>query len=219
VSYRASSPVSLASLDARLVAERLSLRICWDTPVQVLVFAKFMSDSAWYFYLFWLPKYLYDVRGFDVKHVSTYAWIPYAASGWGASWADGFRARCSAGAVAGFLAEACAGPERAVYAGGDAGAACACGLGDSLVQHRIFLPAVVVGAHHDVAGRCVSPAGGGVGVGNDRIWRAIGGAIFQLVAGILLKHGFGYGTLFLMFGMFHWIGFLAILLLGAGCIR
>ena len=26
--------------------------------VQVLVFAKFMSDSVWYF---WLPKYLYDV--------------------------------------------------------------------------------------------------------------------------------------------------------------
>ena len=51
--------------------------------VQVLVFAKFMSDSAWYFYLFWLPKYLYDVRGFDVKHVSYYAWIPYAASGVG----------------------------------------------------------------------------------------------------------------------------------------
>jgi len=27
-----------------------------------LVFAKFLSDAAWYFYLFWLPKYLYDVR-------------------------------------------------------------------------------------------------------------------------------------------------------------
>src|SRR6185312_14597611 len=27
--------------------------------VWVLVFAKFLSDSAWYFYLFWLPKYLY----------------------------------------------------------------------------------------------------------------------------------------------------------------
>jgi hypothetical protein len=42
-----------------------------------------MSYSAWYFYLFWLPKYLYDVRGFDIKHVSYYAWIPYAASGVG----------------------------------------------------------------------------------------------------------------------------------------
>jgi hypothetical protein len=23
--------------------------------------AKFLSDGAWYFYLFWLPKYLFDV--------------------------------------------------------------------------------------------------------------------------------------------------------------
>jgi ACS family hexuronate transporter-like MFS transporter len=51
--------------------------------VQSFVFAKFMSDSAWYFLLFWLPKYLYDARGFDIKHVSYYAWIPYAASGVG----------------------------------------------------------------------------------------------------------------------------------------
>ena len=34
------------------------------------MFAKFLSDAAWYFYLFWLPKYLYDVRGFDIKPVS-----------------------------------------------------------------------------------------------------------------------------------------------------
>ena len=31
------------------------------------MFAKFLSDAAWYFYLFWLPKYLYDARNFDVK--------------------------------------------------------------------------------------------------------------------------------------------------------
>lgn len=44
-----------------------------------LVGAKFLSDAAWYFYLFWVPKYLYDARGFDVKKVGYFAWIPYAA--------------------------------------------------------------------------------------------------------------------------------------------
>src|SRR5215472_4397580 len=53
------------------------------TEVWGLVSAKFLSDAAWYFYLFWLPKYLYDARGFDVKQVGYYAWIPYAASGVG----------------------------------------------------------------------------------------------------------------------------------------
>jgi ACS family hexuronate transporter-like MFS transporter len=40
----------------------------------------------------------------------------------------------------------------------------------------------------------------------------IGGAIFAVVAGFLLGHGFGYGTLFIVVGTFHLIGFLAILL-------
>ena len=68
----------------RLLARRLSFgEIFGIRNVQALVFAKFMSDSAWYFLLFWLPKYLYDARGFDIKQVSYYAWIPYAASGIG----------------------------------------------------------------------------------------------------------------------------------------
>jgi ACS family hexuronate transporter-like MFS transporter len=58
-----------------------------------VVVAKFLSDAAWYFYLFWLPKYLYDARGFDIKAVGTFAWIPPAAAGigclvggWFSSW-------------------------------------------------------------------------------------------------------------------------------------
>ncbi|MEO8372691.1 MAG: MFS transporter, partial [Candidatus Solibacter sp.] len=57
-----------------------------------LLFAKFLSDAAWYFYLFWLPKYLYDARGFDTKRVGYYAWIPYRASA--ACAAAGFPAVC-----------------------------------------------------------------------------------------------------------------------------
>ncbi len=48
-----------------------------------VVVAKFLSDAAWYFYLFWLPKYLYDARGFDIKAVATFAWIPPLAAGIG----------------------------------------------------------------------------------------------------------------------------------------
>ncbi len=48
-----------------------------------IVTAKFLSDAAWYFYLFWLPKYLYDARNFDIKAVGAVAWIPNAAAGIG----------------------------------------------------------------------------------------------------------------------------------------
>jgi ACS family hexuronate transporter-like MFS transporter len=51
--------------------------------VRGLVAAKFLSDGAWYFYLFWLPKYLFEAHGFDLKQAATIGWIPYAASGVG----------------------------------------------------------------------------------------------------------------------------------------
>jgi len=41
---------------------------------------------------------------------------------------------------------------------------------------------------------------------------AIGGAIFGVVAGYLLQHGFGYQTLFILVGSFHLVGFFAIIL-------
>ena len=48
-----------------------------------LLAAKFLSDGAWYFYLFWLPKYLYDARALDVKAVGGFAWIPPIGAGLG----------------------------------------------------------------------------------------------------------------------------------------
>ena len=69
-------------------AQLLRFRQVWG-----LVVAKFLTDAAWFFYISWLPKYLYDARGFDVKQVGYYAWVPFAAAGvgsllggWFSSW-------------------------------------------------------------------------------------------------------------------------------------
>jgi ACS family hexuronate transporter-like MFS transporter len=51
--------------------------------VWAVVIAKFLTDAAWYFYLFWLPKYLLSVWKFDIKQATAVGWIPYAASGVG----------------------------------------------------------------------------------------------------------------------------------------
>jgi MFS transporter, ACS family, hexuronate transporter len=55
-----------------------------------IVGAKFLSDGAWYFYLFWLPKYLFDVFQLDIKTTWNVGWIPYAASGVGCLVGGGF---------------------------------------------------------------------------------------------------------------------------------
>jgi MFS transporter, ACS family, hexuronate transporter len=67
------------------VGELLRHREIWG-----VVFAKFLSDAAWYFYLFWLPKYLFDAHQFDIKQAGNVGWIPYAASGIGCLCGGGF---------------------------------------------------------------------------------------------------------------------------------
>ncbi len=48
-----------------------------------VIFAKCLSDGAWYFYLFWLPKFLLEAFHLDLKTAGAIGWIPYAASGVG----------------------------------------------------------------------------------------------------------------------------------------
>ncbi|WP_447756149.1 MFS transporter [Sphingopyxis fribergensis] len=69
----------LASVEAAPSLRELLAR----REVAGLVGAKFLSDAAWYFYLFWLPKYLFEAHDFDLKQAASIGWIPYAASGVG----------------------------------------------------------------------------------------------------------------------------------------
>lgn len=48
-----------------------------------VIIVKFLPDAAWYFFIFWLPKYLKEARGLDINGIGTYAWIPFAFAGAG----------------------------------------------------------------------------------------------------------------------------------------
>jgi ACS family hexuronate transporter-like MFS transporter len=45
-----------------------------------IVLGRSLTDPIWWFYVFWLPKYLGDARGFDLKHIAVFAWIPFLAA-------------------------------------------------------------------------------------------------------------------------------------------
>ena len=42
-----------------------------------LLAARFISDPVWWFYLFWLPKYLVEQRHFSIVEMGMLAWLPY----------------------------------------------------------------------------------------------------------------------------------------------
>jgi len=178
-----------------------------------LILAKFLSDAAWYFYLFWLPKYLYDARGFDIKAVGTLAWIPYAASGAGCLLGGGFSS---------YLVRR--------HLSLDTARKLALGLSAAVMPFILFVPHVrvswalalfslayfgqqswstlVMVLPADLFPRdVVGSVAGLVGFGG-----AMGGIAFGQLAGYLLDHGSGYGPVFAMAASFHIAAFLVILL-------
>ncbi|MEM8814664.1 MAG: MFS transporter [Pseudomonadota bacterium] len=49
-----------------------------------LMAARLVSDFPFYFFLFWLPQYLMDVRGFNLRDIALFAWLPWVAADLGA---------------------------------------------------------------------------------------------------------------------------------------
>lgn len=49
-----------------------------------LFFARVLADPVWWFYLFWLPKYLADEHGFSIVAIGLTTWVPYLTADLGA---------------------------------------------------------------------------------------------------------------------------------------
>ncbi len=84
----------LPKIQETLISEKLdwksylSNRELWG-----LSLARFVSDGSFYFFIFWLPSFLVDMKGFDLKAIGLFAWIPFLAAdigsvagGWSGSW-------------------------------------------------------------------------------------------------------------------------------------
>ena len=45
-----------------------------------IVLGRSLTDPVWWFYVFWLPQYLSDARGFSLKQIAAFAWLPFVAA-------------------------------------------------------------------------------------------------------------------------------------------
>lgn len=203
--------------DLHLVSANSTAGLRWIDLLRIreswgLISAKFLSDAAWYFYLFWLPKYLYDARGFDVKAVGTFAWIPYAAAGVGCllgGWFSSYLVRHRFSL--------------------DVARKLALGLSAAVMPSIVLVPRLPVAwalAIFSIAyfgqqswstlvmvlptdlfpAKVVGSVAGLVGFGG-----AMGGIAFGQLVGYLLDHGFGYSVVFWLAGTFHVAAFVIIL--------
>lgn len=68
--------------------ELLHYRQTW-----AIVIARFLVDPVWWLYITWLPLFLNQVHGFDLKQIGLFAWVPYVAADAGSlfgGWLSGF---------------------------------------------------------------------------------------------------------------------------------
>jgi ACS family hexuronate transporter-like MFS transporter len=176
-----------------------------------LMAAKFLTDSAWYFFGFWLPKYLGDVRELNIKEIGYFAWIPYAFMGAGSM---------SGGWLSSYLIR------RGVTL--DRSRKIALGISASLMPAALFIAAAPLSlaivffsmamfAHQFWSAniqtlpadlfpaKIVGSVEGLLGSAG-----AFGGMLFGLLVGWMVESQ-GYGNVFIMAGLFHPLGFAIIL--------
>ncbi len=202
------------SVDPELAAPAVPwLSLLGYRQVWGLVSAKFLSDAAWYFYLFWLPKYLYDARGFDTRQAGYYVWIPYAAAGLGCLCGGWFSSRLlRAGRSLNASRKTALGLSAAVMP-------LAWFITRAPVELAIVLFSIAFFGQQSWSTlvmilpadlfpqNTVASVAGLVGFGG-----AMGGVVFGFVVGYLLDHGYGYSSVFTIVSTLHVIAYLVILL-------
>ena len=193
--------ISLASL--------LQHRETW-----AIVGAKFLSDGAWYFYLFWLPKYLFDAFNLDFTTASSIGWIAFASSGVGCLVGGGFSSWLL---------------KRGLSV--NASRKLALGASAALMPWVVFVPQmhsvgwviflfslaffgqqswstlVMILPTDMISQRAVGALAGLVGFGG-----AMGGVLLGQVVGWLRDHGYSYTPALVISGSLHVVAFILICL-------
>jgi ACS family hexuronate transporter-like MFS transporter len=71
----AGQETALAGTERPSVGRILGQRNFWGIAIP-----RFLADPMWGTLSFWLPLYLNKVRGWDLKHIALFAWLPFLAA-------------------------------------------------------------------------------------------------------------------------------------------
>jgi ACS family hexuronate transporter-like MFS transporter len=95
--HPAITPEELSLLREDRRGEAPSTTVGWrdllsHRQVWAIIAARLVTDPVWWLYITWLPLYLFNVRGFSLKQIGLFAWLPYVAADAGSllgGWASG----------------------------------------------------------------------------------------------------------------------------------
>lgn len=202
-------------IESGFVVEKPGAPARWRDLLRVrqvwgLMAAKLLTDSVWFFFIFWIPKYLVDARGFDLKAIGAVAWIPFACAGAGSLLGGALgTALIDRGASVDRARKIALGAAAALMPGalliGPTPIAGAVGLfGLVLFAHQLWSANVQTIAADLFPPRLVGSVEGLLGSAG-----ALGAALYGALVGILVERG-GYTLPFLLAGVLHPLAFLII---------
>lgn len=57
------------------------MKILKNKEAITFIIIRFLLDPIFYFYMFWIPKYLNEAKGVSLEYIGKYVWIPFFALG------------------------------------------------------------------------------------------------------------------------------------------
>ena len=185
-----------------------------------LFLARVLADPVWWFYLFWLPKYLQDERGFSIVAVGLIAWVPYLTADLGAlsgGWLSGRLVRRGMPPLSArksvMMPAAAVMPLSLVVAWTDSSVVAMTAICAVTFAHMVWKTNLMTMTNDVYPTAVVGSAAGIVGLGS-----SLGGVIFTGITGAVVER-FGYAAIFFVMSFLHPAAYIVVRLLAKGGIN
>ena len=197
-----------------LWAQLFGFRQTW-----ALFLARVLADPVWWFYLFWLPKYLSDERGFGIVAIGLTAWVPFLTADLGAiagGWLSGRLIRRGMEPVRArkwvMLPAATAMPLSLVVPASDSSAVAVTAICAVTFAHMAWKTNLMTMTNDIYPTAVVASAAGIVGLGS-----SLGGVIFTGVTGVVVER-YSYAAIFFVMAFLHPAALIVLHVLAKGSV-
>ena len=169
-----------------------------------LFLARVLADPVWWFYLFWLPKYLSDERGFSIVAIGLTTWVPFLTADLGAitgGWLSGRLIRRGMAPIQArkwvMLPAAAVMPLSLIVPTSDSSVVAVTAICFVTFAHMTWKTNLMTMTNDVYPTAVVGSAAGIVGLGS-----SLGGVIFTGITGVVVER-YSYAAIFFVMAFLH----------------
>ena len=184
-----------------------------------LFLARVLADPVWWFYLFWLPKYLSDERGFSIVAIGLTTWVPFLTADLGAiagGWLSGRLIRRGMAPLQArkwvMLPAAAVMPLSLIVPTSDSSVVAVTAICVVTFAHMAWKTNLMTMTNDVYPTAVVGSAAGIVGLGS-----SLGGVVFTGITGVVVER-YSYAAIFFVMAFLHPIALVVLHVLARGSV-